>query len=130
MEKEIIKQWEANKFKLENWFKNTKQSEYANCIDIVEALFTYVIEGYNTSEIHIIDDGNYQGTQLFLIHKNICQPSMEDYLITDTFYGSCSGCDTLMAISGYSDELPNEEQVKDYMTLALHLVQKLKRLKD
>lgn len=41
-----------------------------------------------------------------------------------------SGCDTLMAISGYSDELPNEEQVKDYMTLALHLVQKLKRLKD
>lgn len=73
MEKEIIKQWEANKFKLENWFKNTKQSEYANYIDIVEALFTYVIEGYNTSEIHIIDDGNYQGTQLFLIHKNICQ---------------------------------------------------------
>lgn len=130
MEKEIIKQWEANKFKLENWFKNTKQSEYANYIDIVEALFTYVIEGYNTSEIHIIDDGNYQGTQLFLIHKNIGQPSMEDYLITDTFYGSCSGCDTLMAISGYSDELPNEEQVKDYMTLALHLVQKLKRLKD
>lgn len=129
MEKEIIAQWEANKSKLENWFRNNKQSLYSNYVDIVRALFTYVIEGYNTSEIHVIDDGDYQGTQIFLIHKDEYQPLISDYLITNTFYGSCSGCDTLQAICEYDyDELPNEEQIKKYMTLALHLVQNLKRL--
>ena len=90
MEKNIILQWEARKSKLEDWFRNIKKPEYIEYIDIVKALFTYVIEGYNTSEIHVIDDGHCQGTQLFLIHKDVYQPSVEDYLITDTFYGTCS----------------------------------------
>ena len=55
---------------------------------------------------------------------------LEDYLITHTYYGSCSGCDTLQGINSYSCELPTEEQVKDYMTLALHLVQRMHRIKD
>jgi len=45
-------------------------------------------------------------------------------------YGSCSGCDTLQAIQGYSDESPSDEQVKDYMELALHIVQGLKKMED
>jgi hypothetical protein len=53
---------------------------------------------------------------------------VRDYVMTDTYYGSCSGCDTLQAISSYDDDLPNDEQVRDYMMLALHLVQKIKRL--
>lgn len=123
---EIINQWEINKSKLENWFRNNKQSEYDEYEKIVKAIFTYVIDGYDTSEIHVIDDGDYQGTKLFLIHKETYQPSREDYLITDTYYGSCSGCDTLQSINEYDDVIPNEEQIKKYMTLALHLVQKMK----
>lgn len=99
MEKNIILQWEARKSKLEDWFRSIEKPEYIEYIDIVKALFTYVIEGYNTSEIHVIDDGHCQGTQLFLIHKDVYQPSVEDYLLTDTFYGTCSGCDTLMSIA-------------------------------
>ena len=49
---------------------------------------------------------------------------------SNNYYGSCSGCDTLLGINEYEDGLPNEEQVKDYMTLCLHLIQKLKPLTD
>lgn len=45
-------------------------------------------------------------------------------------YGSCSGCDTLEAIRDYSSEKPTPEQVKDYMALALHIVQGLKKMGD
>lgn len=71
-----------------------------------------------------IDDGDYQGTEIFILHKNVYQPYIEDYVYTSTYYGSCSGCDTLMGISEYDDGLPSESQVKDYMDLCLHLLQK------
>jgi len=123
---EIIKQWEENKFKLEEYFKNTKQEGYSSYKDIVKALFECCISEFNVDKMTIIDDGDYQGTQIFIIPKDCYQPSVDDYIVTDTYYGSCSGCDTLQAICAYEyEELPSESQVKDYMTLALHLVQKL-----
>lgn len=127
MIKEIIMQWEANKHKLENWFRTSKRSMCRNYSDIVKAIFTYVIEDYSPDEIHVIDDGDWQGTQLFLIHRDTYQPEVKDYLITDTYYGSCAGCDALKNIidRGERDDI-NEEQVKELMTLALHLVQKLR----
>ena len=80
--------------------------------------------------ITVIDDGNYQGTQIFIIPTNTYQPSVEDYVYTNTYYGSCSGCDTLQGISSYDGDEPSEEQIKDYMELALHLLQKCKMLKE
>ena len=43
------------------------------------------------------------------------------------FYGSCEECDILAGIRDYAEDedKPSEEQVKDYMTLALHIVQGL-----
>ena len=77
----------------------------------------------------MIDDGDYQGTQIFVIHLDKYQPDESDYVVTNTYYGSCSGCDTLQAISEYDyDEKPDENQIKDYMELALHLLQKCKWL--
>jgi hypothetical protein len=128
MIKKIIQQWETNKSKLENWFRNTPQSEYDEYEKIVKAIFTHVIEGYKASEITTIDNGDYQGTQIFLIPKDTYQPDVEDYLMTNTYYGSCSGCDTLEAIREYNEDTPSEPAIKEYMTLALHLVQKLKIL--
>ena len=136
MIQEFIERWNKYKDNLENYFRNTKQSEYDTYEKIVKLLFDKVINKEKTKErlfdinsIKVIDDGDWQGTQIFIINLIIYQPSEIDYVVTNTYYGSCSGCDTLQAIKGYNyDKFPNEEQIKDYMQLALHLLQKCKWL--
>jgi hypothetical protein len=134
MIQELVKQWEENKHKLEEYFKTTKQEQYLDYKTIVLKLFELCLpkaddySGFDLSKITVIDDGDYQGTQIFIIPKDTYQPCVDEYVVTDTYYGSCSGCDTLMGISSYEYDLPNDEQVKEYMTLALHLVQKMKWL--
>lgn len=134
----IVKQWDANKHKLEEYFATTKQEDYRDYKTIVVKLFELVIteienewsgtDEFDISKMTVIDDGDYQGTTIYIIPKDTYQPSINDYVITNNYYGSCSGCDTLLAISSYEDDLPNKEQVKEYMTIALHLVQKLRWL--
>lgn len=53
---------------------------------------------WDCDNIKCIDDGDYQGTQLYLIPKNTYQPGEYEYLMTYVGYGSCSGCDTLLSI--------------------------------
>lgn len=137
MIQEVIKQWDENKHKLEEYFRTTKQEEYSGSYkSILQKIIQLVVtekdeyNKYDATKITVVDDGHYQGTQIFLIPTDTYQPSVEDYLITHTYYGSCSGCDTLQSICSYEDGLPTEEQVKEYMTLALHLVQKMKRITD
>ena len=129
MNKKIIDSWYLHKDELENYFKTTRQEEYDSYEKLVKLIVEYFLPNYNSKEITVIDDGDYQGTEIFLIHEDVYQPGVEDYLYTHNYYGSCSGCDTLLSISEYQDGLPTEEQVKDYMTLCLHLIQKLKPLK-
>lgn len=132
MIKEIIMQWETNKSKLENWFRTSDKRKYRNYGTIVKDIFTYVIEGYDTEKIHVIDDGEWQGTQIFIIPKDTYQPDVEDYLITDTYYGSCSGCDALLNIverGGYGEYF-DEQQISELMTLSLHIVQKLRSINE
>ena len=137
MIQEIIKKWEENKHKLEEYFSTTKQEEFASYETIIQKIFELVInsdedsyERFNINKMTVIDDGDYQGTQIFIIPKDTYQPNIDDYLITHTYYGSCSGCDVLEGIRNYSSGLPTEQQVKEYMILALHLVQKMKRITD
>jgi hypothetical protein len=134
MIQELITQWEENKHKLEEYFKTTKQKEYSSYKQIVIKVFELCLpkadeySGFDLSKMTVIDDGDYQGTQIFIIPKDVIQPTSGDYVMTNTYYGSCSGCDTLQRICGCEDDLPTDEQLKGYMTLALHLVQKLKWL--
>ena len=137
MIQEIIKKWEENKYKLEEYFSTTKQEKFASYEAIVQQIFELVInsdedsyERFNVNKMTVIDDGYYQGTQIFIIPKDTYQPNIDDYLITHTYYGSCSGCDVIEGIRNYSSGLPTEQQVKEYMILALHLVQKMKRITD
>lgn len=138
MVKEFCLTWEKNKEKLEKYFRTTKQDEYYEYEDLVKLLFDIVINPsiesdyyrFDTENILVIDDGDYQGTQVFILHRNVYQPSVEDYVYTNTYYGSCSGCDTLQGIHGYESGLPDEEQVKDYMELCLHLLQKCNFMVD
>ena len=76
----------------------------------------------------MIDHGQYQRTQLFVIAETGYEPS--NYFSVYVDYGSCSGCDTLERIRYLerSDESPTNEQVDMMMTLALHIVQGLKKL--
>ena len=81
--------------------------------------------------IHVIDDGDYQGTLLFVIGATGYQP--DQYWCVKVNYGSCSGCDTLQSIrDDYSNfeerESVTDEQAHEYWMLALHLVQGLKEL--
>ena len=131
---ELINQWEENKSQLEEYFRATNQSEYSSYEKIVKKVFEICLPyaiGYgswNLDRMTIIDDGDYQGTQIFVIPNDSYQPSVSDYVITHNYYGSCSGCDTLLSISEYSDDVPTKEQVEDYMSLCLHLIEKMKVL--
>lgn len=134
MIKEFSEKWDKYKGDLEKYFRNTKQTEYNKYGTIVKVLFKIVInrEGkvFDIERMTIIDDGDYQGTKIFIIPLDTYQPTINDYVVTNTYYGSCSGCDTLQAINKYEDELPNERQVKEYMVLALHLLQKCKWIEE
>lgn len=136
MIKEFIDRYYQNKDILENYYKKNKQGLYSEYIEIVKALINYVIntkdiKGYflDVNNITVIDNGDYQGTLIFLIPLDSYQPSPSEYLFTYVDYGSCSGCDTLQKISDYEyQDYPNNQQVKDYMTLSLHILQNFKWL--
>lgn len=137
MDKRIIELWDKNKDKLRGYFTKTNQSEYDSYSKLVKIIITKILNNdeydyknpnYNTNNITVIDDGDWQGTQLFLIPQDTYQPNATEYLVTHVYYGSCSGCDTLQAINTYDYGLPNEIQVEDYMKLCLHLVQNMKPL--
>lgn len=74
--------------------------------------------------IHVIDDGDYQGTYLFIIGAGGYQPST--YWSVFVHYGSCSGCDSLQAAL-YDDD-DKDEITRQVMLLALHIVQEMKEI--
>ena len=123
-----VKQWEERKHLLEEWLKENEPYSYES---IHEMLFHLVLTKPNEREhqrwdwnrFTIIDDGEYQGNQIFILCSNVYQPELTDYIFTSVAYGSCSGCDTFQAIQESEDKA---ERVKDYMTLALHMVQETK----
>ena len=102
-------------------------------IDIVKAVVEILPamgdwgDGPNPNMITVINHGSYQGTLLFIIGADTWA---DDFWYVKVAYGSCSGCDTLESIRGYSDEPPTEQQLDDYMTLALHIVQRMKYMGD
>lgn len=133
MIKEFISQWWQNKDNMERYFRSIQQIESVEYKDIVKALIENVLNVDAdveyckiSTDIHEIDDGYYQGMQIFVVHNNTYQPDLEDYFFANNYYGSCSGCDTLMSITEYSDAPATEEQIKELMTLAFDLLRSFK----
>jgi len=126
---EFVTRFDAKREELRAQFKACRPDNYAALVrTVVEA-----IQGEYGSEqsldperIHEIDDGDYQGTLLFVIAAQGYQPST--YYAAAVSYGSCSGCDTLQSIGEYSEEPPTDAQANEYLTLALHVVQNLKEV--
>lgn len=125
---EFVQRFEAGKETIRAAFAAKHPESYKAVVEAV----VRVIRGddeYDSPDperIHEIDDGHYQGTLVYVIGAGGYQPS--DYWYVRVGYGSCSGCDTLEAIRSYDDDPPREDQVKDYMTLALHVVQGLRKM--
>lgn len=92
---------------------------YNNGEDISNLVYPYC-EGLDCDHITVVDNGDYQGTQLFLIPFKTYQPPEYAYLMTHVGYGSCSGCDTLQSIlQGYST---HEQKISSLLHLCRDLV--------
>lgn len=129
MIQKFVDRFMAGKEKLRAAFSSTHPEGYGA---IVKAVIEIIAgdEDYeevpDPERIHTIDDGDYQGTLLFVVAAKGYQPS--DYWYVKVGYGSCSVCDTFKAIRDYDSDPPKPEQTEQYLTLALHVVQGLKKL--
>lgn len=88
--------------------RERSDDDYCGCLENVP----------DKNRITSIDHGDYQGTIVYVIAEKGYQPSTYWYVTVS--YGSCSGCDTFQSI--YNAD--------GYVTLALHIVQWLKKMGD
>lgn len=134
MLKYCLNKWNQNQKVLEAKLKTDSTLNSCDYIDLVKLVVDCILNddqpinryngkiSWNSEKITIVDNGDYQGTQLFMIPLNTYQPCEYEYLMTYVGYGSCSGCDTLQAIQSWNDDLLTEKQVKDFMTLCKDLL--------
>ena len=132
MIEKFINRWELKKDKLREILSKTKMtSDYESLVKLViERVYNTDDYGESYTNLTTLDFGDYQGTLIFVFTNDVYQPSVEETYYTSVHYGSCSGCDTLLSICEYYDELPNERQLNELMTLCLHLVQNTKVMKE
>lgn len=135
MIKYAVDKWNKNKELLEKEIKNDVAINMCGYDYIARLVIRYILndgernKDWDEDKITTIDNGEYQGTLLYLIPTMGYQPCESEYLMTWIGYGSCSVCDTLQSIQSDSlfndedDKLPNANQVKDYMTLCKDLIQ-------
>jgi len=132
MIQQFVDRFMAKKGEVRAQFAKKQPDNYAEIVKMVVGVIgedkDYADDNPDPERIHAIDDGDYQGTLLFVIGATGYQPN--DYWYVKVSYGSCSGCDTLEGIRSYDDDPPTEEQINDYMALALHIVQGLKKMDE
>ena len=118
--------WASNEDKLREAIKEIPDIHDISYCDLIKLLFLHVYnakvkdyQAVNVERVTEIDDGDYQGTLIFLIPFDTYQPDASEYLMTYVGYGSCSGCDTLQHIqsNGFWGEKPTESQINDLLTL-------------
>lgn len=91
-----------------------------------ETIFNSSAEGYGNTldlnNIHIIDDGHYQGTILFVIPFDTYQPGSSEYILTYIGYGTCSYCDALQSVQAWNDGKITEKQLPGFMAICKDLI--------
>ena len=126
MLKYCLECWDKYKADLEDELRRRTDLNICGYLDLVKMVVNNIfVEDvrWDSNKITVINDGDYQGTLLFLIPVDTYQPDENEYLMTYVGYGSCSGCDTLQAIQiGWPDEKLTEGQVKDFMALCKDIV--------
>ena len=127
MLKYCLTKWNQNKGLLEEKLKKDTTLNSCDYDYLVKLVVDFILNPgadmvWDSENITTVNDGDYQGTLLFLIPEKTYQPGEYDYLMTYVGYGSCSGCDTLQAIQDWHSKSLTEEQVKDFMTLCKDLL--------
>ncbi len=129
MIQEFVNLYMQNKHKLEAKYLENHPESYTELVkNVIELLHDPEEHGTpDPDNIIEINHGDYQGTLVYVIPSDSYQPG--DYWYVKIAYGSCSGCDMLDWIKSKEFyEVPNEQQVKDYMTLSLHVVQAIRSM--
>ena len=121
MLKYCVDQWEKNKGNLREVLEHFDfDKEIMDYKVLMSLIIAHILEDkWDSENFTTIDDGDYQGTLLFVIPERCYQPNAGNYLMTYVEYGSCSCCDTMLAILG------SDTMVEDLMTLALHMIQRM-----
>lgn len=135
MIQKYVDAFRENKKQFEKWVESIE--EEITYIDILKQVVNlclnpkYVDTLYELDEDKIteIDNGDYQGTLIYLIPRSCYQPMVSDYVYTSVFYGSCSGCDALLAAQGWN-YCNIKYDVDMVTTIALHIVENMKWLED
>lgn len=128
-----VYQWDLNKSTLQEHIERDIRINSCDYDYLVKLVVHYILNGEHrhpelrywswSEEIDKLDHGCYQGVAMYVVHRNNTDDA-SGYIITSVRYGSCSVCDTLESIQCCSadDELPTEQQVKDYMALCKDIV--------
>lgn len=137
MIKYCLQKWEENKDRLEQSLRTRTDLNDCCYMDLVKLVVHDILNGgetefsynkvlWDTDKITEIDNGDYQGTLLYLIPSDTYQPSEYDYLMTYVDYGSCCGCDTLQHIQyvfgAYDNHYLTDEQIPMFMKLCKDLI--------
>lgn len=129
---EIRKKWRDIEPKV---IQGIKDGLYSNSYeDIVRNLAKLLLEeAYSDERFEIIDWGDYQGTQIYLFAECYYQPTENDTYIVSNYYGSCSGCDQLLGIVGYSSDqepITDENTINDLLSLVRDIYERIRPLSD
>ena len=103
-------------------FKQTIKMMFEDTEDTEDTYFSNS-ETPDFERITVIDDGDYQGTLVFIVASKGYQPS--DYWATQVDYGSCSVCDTFQSYSDYDNP---EKSAPKMVTMALHMIESMKKI--
>ena len=133
-----LKKWDKNRKRLEEAIRKDETINECDYDYLMKLVVDYILNDeetevgdsrWDSSKITCINDGEWQGTLLFLIPALSYQPAEYEYLMTYADYGSCELCDTLKGIrlemlekNEWISGPPTEQQVRDYMTLCKDLV--------
>lgn len=136
MLKFCIEKWDKNKDRLRKDIESNLEEYNSNSYDylvkkVVDLIFNdedgASWEEFDSANITEIDNGDCQGTLLYMIPRKTYQPSEYEYLMTYVGYGSCSGCDTLQAIQIWNIKDTSDEEkdkfTEDMIGLCLDIVQ-------
>lgn len=133
MLKILSEKWAKNEDKLRTAISEIKNVDDLTYLDLVRLTFStiynddsieYTHQELNCKRITEIDDGDYQGTLIFMIPFKTYQPDEGEYLMTYVGYGSCSGCDALQSIMSSRRGIahPDEQQITDLLHLCRDIV--------
>lgn len=136
MNKDILDAWNEKQYQVKAWINDADMDEFSYSYllkNTIQILFPSEKNSHGMPDHNLIteiDNGDYQGTIIFVIGGYGYQPPVENHWYTSVYYGSCSGCDTLEGIRSYKAGKSDESQLNYFWTLCLHMMQKMKRFEE